>query len=91
MTYNYKCNKCKELSEVDISFADITGIQGKINQEKMNERIYYRKCNSMAGIKRELCGGDLQIVINAVDFSFKDKGQYERARKMAEDFNHFDK
>jgi len=82
MKYNYKCNKCKELSEVDISFADITGIQGRINQEKMDERIYGRKCT---------CGGNLQIVINAVDFSFKEKGQYERARKMAQEFSGFDK
>jgi len=82
MKYSYKCNKCKEVSEVDISFADITGSKGKIDQEKMHERIYGRKCN---------CGGDLQIVVNAVDFSFKEKGQYERARKMAQEFSHFDK
>ena len=82
MKYCYKCNKCKEVSEVDISFSDITGIQGLINQEKMDERIYGRKCN---------CGGDLQIAVNAVDFSFKEKGQYERARKMAQQFSMFDK
>lgn len=80
MTYNYKCNKCKETSEVTISMGDITNSKGRVDVEKMDERIYGRRCT---------CGGDLQIVVQPTDFSFKEKGQYERARKMREEFSGF--
>ena len=81
MTYNYKCKDCKELSEVEISMADITSAKGRVDVDKMDERIYGRKCH---------CEGLLQIVIPKVDFSIKEKGAYDRAQKMAKEFEAFE-
>ena len=81
MTYNYKCSNCKDVSEVEISMANMTNANGRIEVEKLDAEIYGRKCG---------CGGELNILIQPVDFSFKEKGKDERARKMAEEFSHFD-
>ncbi len=81
MTYNYKCDKCEETSEVFISMADITGSKGRVDVRKMDERIFGRICH---------CGGELLKLIEAHDFSFKEAGQYERARKMRQEFSGFD-
>lgn len=55
--------------------------KGRVDQDMLSKALYGRKCP---------CGGLLKIVVPEVDFSFKDKGQYERARKIAQQYSMFD-
>ena len=83
MNYTYKCSECKKKYDVLIGTSDIMDSQGRIDQEKLSMRMYAaRECE---------CGGELYKIIEAHDFSFKEAGQYERARKMAQEFSGFDK
>ncbi len=55
MTYNYRCAKCREISEVTISTYDIMDKVGRVDQEELTKRINeYRECQ---------CGGQLNKII----------------------------
>ena len=58
MQYDYRCEKCNEISEIRISTSDIVDKLGRVDQEELTKRIReYRECQ---------CGGELRKIISNI-------------------------
>ena len=55
LTYSYKCDKCHEVFDVNITTYDIMDKYGRVDQDKLSMRMYEpRLCE---------CGGQLKKII----------------------------
>jgi len=62
MRKDFKCTKCKEVQEITISTAEITGRHGKLDLEKLDELLNeVRYCE---------CGGELKVQPSLVQAMF---------------------
>jgi len=58
MVYNYKCDHCHQIQDINIMTSDIMDKYGRVEQDKLSMRMYEpRQCE---------CGGQLKKIISHV-------------------------
>jgi len=55
MIYNYKCDKCDKIEEISISTYDIMDKYGRVDQNKLTQRMYEQRfCECRGELKKTL-------------------------------------